>query len=89
MGALGRSAVRRPLPFGREHESEADHVGLIYMARAGYDPESIRFWQGWNRAGAQPRASLQSSSHGHRIQQLQLMPQAARGSAKRCKTDRV
>ena len=47
---------RRLLPFGREHESEADHIGLIYMARAGYDPqESIRFWERMEQSGgAQP-----------------------------------
>jgi metalloendopeptidase OMA1, mitochondrial len=30
------------LPFSRQQESEADHLGLIYMAQAGYDPHAAR-----------------------------------------------
>lgn len=34
------------LPYSRLHESEADHLGLIFMAMAGYDPNSaVDFWQ--------------------------------------------
>ena len=81
MGALGAGAQFGILmPFGRQHETEADEVGLMYMARAGYDPqESFRFWQRMDRAGgAGPPEFLSTHpSHGTRIQQLQaLMPKA-------------
>jgi predicted Zn-dependent protease len=81
MGALGAGAQFGVLmPFGRKHESEADEIGLIYMARAGYNPqESIRFWQRMEETGsAQPPEFLSTHpSHGTRIAQLEaLMPKA-------------
>jgi predicted Zn-dependent protease len=34
------------LPYSRLHEKEADRLGLIYMAQAGYDPRvAIAFWE--------------------------------------------
>ena len=81
MGALGAGTQFGVLmPFSRKHESEADEIGLLYMARAGYDPrESIRFWERMeNAGGAQPPEFLSSHpSHGTRIQQLEAeMPKA-------------
>jgi predicted Zn-dependent protease len=81
MGALGAGAQFGVLmPFDRKQESEADQIGLMYMARAGFDPrESIKFWERMEKVGgAQPPEFLSTHpSHGMRIQQLEeLMPKA-------------
>jgi predicted Zn-dependent protease len=42
------------LPYSRTHESEADHLGLIFMAMAGYDPhEAVTFWERMAASGGQ------------------------------------
>lgn len=42
------------LPFDRRQESEADHIGLILMAKAGYDPRTaVTFWQRMAKIGSE------------------------------------
>ncbi len=68
------------LPFSRVHESEADHLGLIFMAKAGFNPEeSIKLWQNMSRSGGpQPPEFLSTHpSHETRIADLNKeMPEA-------------
>lgn len=63
------------LPYGRTQESEADIMGLEYMAKAGFDPrESIALWHNMAKAagGAQPPELLSTHpSHSTRISDLQ------------------
>jgi predicted Zn-dependent protease len=48
----------RELPHSRAQESEADHIGLIYQARAGYDPAmAVQFWQRFMQYNAQHGAN--------------------------------
>lgn len=59
------------LPFGRDQESEADHIGLIYMARAGFDPrKAVEFWERMAKnsgGGAPPELLSTHPSDEHRI----------------------
>lgn len=81
LGLLGVGAqVGILLPYGRAQESEADILGLDYMAKAGFDPrQSVTLWRNMSKAGGkQPPAFLSTHpSHKTRIRDLQArMPQA-------------
>ena len=70
------------LPFSRSQESEADRIGLVYMAKAGYDPrEAVAFWQRMDEAvkgKSQPPEFLSTHpGYGTRIRNLQQwLPEA-------------
>ena len=69
------------LPYNRVQESEADHLGLIFMAMAGYNPqEAISFWQRMaaQKKGAQTPEFLSTHPADEtRIQNLKdLLPEA-------------
>jgi metalloendopeptidase OMA1, mitochondrial len=55
MAAYGAAAaVGYELPFSRKQESEADYMGLLTMAKAGYDPrKAVEFWQRFKTWGDQ------------------------------------
>ena len=82
MAALGAGAqVGVLLPFSRKHESEADYIGILLAADAGYDPrESISLWErmGQLSRGGGPSEFLSTHpSHETRIDQLKKwMPEA-------------
>lgn len=79
LGAYGAgAAVGVLLPYSRLNESEADEIGLVYAAKAGYDPRAaIAFWQKMAKAAegkARPPEILSTHpSDATRIGRLQEM----------------
>jgi len=75
MQAVGVGTNVGMLKFSRSHESEADHMGLIFMAMAGYDPASApKFWERMATlsGGASPPEFLSTHpSHDTRIKDLE------------------
>ena len=82
-GLLGAgAAVGLLLPWGRAQESEADHLGLIYMAKAGYDPHAardlwIRMAESSKGGGRPPEFLSTHPSEATRIKQIEgWLPEA-------------
>jgi predicted Zn-dependent protease len=72
------------LPFSRAQESEADHIGLILMAKAGYDPRTaLELWQRMEKKegskGAPPEFLSTHPGYETRIEQIRsFLPEALR-----------
>lgn len=78
--SYGVSSTLGALAFSRQHESEADKMGLIFMAMAGYDPNTaIGFWERMAQSGGQAPPEILSThpSDATRIADLKkFMPEA-------------
>ncbi len=58
------------LPYSRQHEYEADKMGLIFMAMAGYDPnEAVGFWE---RMAANSAAKVPEFLSTHPVEQNRI-----------------
>ena len=69
------------LPYSRVHETEADRLGLIFIAMAGYDPrEAIGFWErmaATNEGDGPPDLLSTHPSDATRIRKIKtFMPEA-------------
>ncbi|MSS99000.1 MAG: hypothetical protein CK541_02000 [Opitutia bacterium] len=68
------------LPFSRSHESEADYLGVLFMARAGYDPAAApAFWSRFAKSGTKmPEFFSTHPADSTRVKQLQAWLPIAR-----------
>lgn len=80
--AYGIGGQLAMLKYSRSNESEADRLGLIFMAMAGYNPaESVKFWQRManskSKAGSPPEFLSTHPSDDRRVRDLEkLIPEA-------------
>ena len=85
--AVGAASPLGMLKFGRDQESESDHIGLIFMAMAGYDPaEAPKFWErmaAMSGASQQPEFLSTHPSSTTRIADLNKWQSEAEGYYKK------
>lgn len=79
-GASALSEIGILLPYSRLQESEADHIGVILAAKAGYDPHAaITLWENMEKQGGSSTPGFLSTHpvNSQRIKDLQaIMPEA-------------
>jgi len=82
MSAFGVGSQLGMLAYSRTHELEADKLGLVFMAMAGYNPDrAISFWQEMSKIGGNKPPEFLSThpSDAHRIAQIQaFLPEATK-----------
>jgi predicted Zn-dependent protease len=80
LAAYGVSSQLGQLAYSRQHELEADKLGLIFMAMAGYDPSrAVSFWQDMAAKGGNKPPEILSThpSDERRIAQIKaFLPEA-------------
>ena len=71
MALYGVGGTLGTLRYSRTHEIEADNIGLIYMAKAGYNPAAaITFWQKMIAQSGPQHVPTILSTHPHKHDRL-------------------
>ncbi|MBQ9366477.1 MAG: M48 family metallopeptidase [Victivallales bacterium] len=86
------SSLGVQLPFSRHNESEADRIGLLLMARAGYDPRaSVQFWTRFSKGAKSSTVGNLLSTHPcdeKRIANMNALMGEALAEYRKCKNKR-